>query len=231
LTPGRVFYILIASGGLHRGSCLFIMLPANPLTMKGEYRVRIFYVLMMTLIMLSTCTPHAMAGVVKYVDLRKPGGPDLPYGETIAIIGNVSDIEIDSESLGDWMAITSLTAAYKVDAGNEKTVQGRVDKESGKWEIVIEPLPISAFVSISMSVDGKLSGKAADRLITQLFENNAFDKAVDDFFAKATGTPSISDEMFLGFFKNIKSLAEKNPSINSKNHKRCRYGTGHPIKQ
>jgi len=158
-------------------------------------------------------TNVSFGNVVRYEELIKPGGPGLAYGETIRIIGNVSDFKIKGESIDKWVTLNQITTKYKIDTGKEKEVLGKVDSETGDWEIVLEPLPLSSLISLTFKIDGRLSDAGAQLLVLNVLIDKKFDEMVAKFFNETKGKPAILDEPLIAFLQEVKQIAENKKPV------------------
>lgn len=129
------------------------------------------------------------AAQFRYSDLSAPGAAPIPYGEPINIIGNLTDLKADGVVLSNWISLNKLIVKYSVSGIAEKTVEGRIDTATGNWDVVLEPLPVSTSLALTIEVQGKLTEKAATRLVDDFLSDSAYAKAVNDFFATTVGKP------------------------------------------
>ena len=106
-------------------------------------------------------------------------GGKLPYGKSVTLTGQTSDIKCGSQAISDVIDISGISVSYlgQTSTPSAGTITGNT------WTAPLGSLPADATIDLQLKVTGKLSDATATDVTNELLADPRFLTAVNGFFA------------------------------------------------
>src|ERR1017187_1872528 len=111
-------------------------------------------------------------------------GGKLPYGKSVTLAGQTSDLKCGSQAISDVIDISGISASYLGQTSTPST--GTINGTA--WTAPLGSLPADATINLQLKITGKLSDAAAVEVTNELLGDARFLSAVNGFFAATNET-------------------------------------------
>src|ERR1017187_6752200 len=105
-------------------------------------------------------------------------GGKLPYGKSVTLAGQTSDLKCGSQAISDVIDISGISASYLGQTSTPST--GTINGTA--WTAPLGSLPADVTINLQLKVTGKLSDATTTEVTNELLADSRFLSAVKGFF-------------------------------------------------
>jgi hypothetical protein len=129
-------------------------------------------------------TTKSSSNTVQWADLVKGG--KLPYGRSVTLAGQLSDLTCGTKRISDVLSITAITVSYlgQPSQATAATISG------SRWTAPLGSLPADTAVNLQLKVTGNVSSAKRGEIIDDLLADAYFQRSLSLFLQNANGQSS-----------------------------------------